>query len=216
MQINFGVVLNEAMGDEVKITVIATGFERENLPRIDAQGRAAVAAAPAMIRRRRRRCRSDMQPASECSSAEPALAAEPRWRERGSDEPWPHRPTRSVERASRSRSRCSTIWTSRRSCGDARGWSSSYSRRHLADAARRCGDAARSGARTHRSPARFPAPSARRSPESTGSFASARSECARACRRGLRWCADSAGRSSGASRSKKSARSSITSGSAFS
>src|SRR3984885_3997400 len=34
VQINFGVVMNEAMGDEVKITVIATGFERENLPTI--------------------------------------------------------------------------------------------------------------------------------------------------------------------------------------
>src|SRR5262249_46450974 len=34
VQINFGVVMNEAMGDEVKITVIATGFERENLPAI--------------------------------------------------------------------------------------------------------------------------------------------------------------------------------------
>src|SRR5579871_3092217 len=33
-QINFGVVLNEAMKDEVKITVIATGFQRENLPQL--------------------------------------------------------------------------------------------------------------------------------------------------------------------------------------
>jgi cell division protein FtsZ len=35
VQINFGVVMNEAMGEEVKITVIATGFERENLPTIE-------------------------------------------------------------------------------------------------------------------------------------------------------------------------------------
>ena len=35
MQINFGVVMNEAMGEEVKITVIATGFERESLPTIE-------------------------------------------------------------------------------------------------------------------------------------------------------------------------------------
>jgi cell division protein FtsZ len=35
VQINFGVVLNENMGEEVKITVIATGFERENLPTIE-------------------------------------------------------------------------------------------------------------------------------------------------------------------------------------
>lgn len=34
VQINFGVVLNEAMEDEVKITVIATGFQREHLPEI--------------------------------------------------------------------------------------------------------------------------------------------------------------------------------------
>jgi cell division protein FtsZ len=33
-QINFGVVLDESMGDEVKITVIATGFQRESLPEI--------------------------------------------------------------------------------------------------------------------------------------------------------------------------------------
>jgi cell division protein FtsZ len=48
VQINFGVVLNEAMGEEVKITVIATGFQRENLPAIERkQSRTAVAAAPA-------------------------------------------------------------------------------------------------------------------------------------------------------------------------
>ncbi len=34
VQINFGVVLNEAMEDEVKITVIATGFQRDNLPQL--------------------------------------------------------------------------------------------------------------------------------------------------------------------------------------
>jgi cell division protein FtsZ len=31
-QINFGVTLNESMGDQVKVTVIATGFQPENLP----------------------------------------------------------------------------------------------------------------------------------------------------------------------------------------
>jgi cell division protein FtsZ len=35
VQINFGVVLDEAMVDEVKITVIATGFARENLPKVE-------------------------------------------------------------------------------------------------------------------------------------------------------------------------------------
>src|SRR5437588_4441676 len=34
VQINFGVVLNESMEDEVKITVIATGFQRDNLPQL--------------------------------------------------------------------------------------------------------------------------------------------------------------------------------------
>jgi cell division protein FtsZ len=34
VQINFGVVLDEKMEDEVKITVIATGFQRDNLPKI--------------------------------------------------------------------------------------------------------------------------------------------------------------------------------------
>jgi cell division protein FtsZ len=34
-QVNFGIVLDEAMGEEVKITVIATGFQRPNLPPIE-------------------------------------------------------------------------------------------------------------------------------------------------------------------------------------
>jgi cell division protein FtsZ len=32
VQINFGVIMNETMGDAVKITVIATGFQPENAP----------------------------------------------------------------------------------------------------------------------------------------------------------------------------------------
>lgn len=35
VQINFGVVLDEKMGEDVKITVIATGFQRDTLPEID-------------------------------------------------------------------------------------------------------------------------------------------------------------------------------------
>src|SRR5271154_69163 len=46
VQINFGVVLDEAMGEEVKITVIATGFVRENLPRIERRGTRTEAVAP--------------------------------------------------------------------------------------------------------------------------------------------------------------------------
>jgi len=45
VQINFGVVLNEAAKDEVKITVIATGFERESLPAIQRRPSAAADAA---------------------------------------------------------------------------------------------------------------------------------------------------------------------------
>src|SRR6202451_2922242 len=44
VQINFGVVLNESAGDEVKITVIATGFERESLPAIQRRGSVETAA----------------------------------------------------------------------------------------------------------------------------------------------------------------------------
>ncbi len=35
VQINFGIVLDERMEDKVKITVIATGFQRDTLPEID-------------------------------------------------------------------------------------------------------------------------------------------------------------------------------------
>jgi cell division protein FtsZ len=42
VQINFGVVLDEDMEDEVKITVIATGFQRDNLPTIARPATAAV------------------------------------------------------------------------------------------------------------------------------------------------------------------------------
>ena len=34
VQINFGVVMNESLDDEVKITVIATGFQRDTLPEV--------------------------------------------------------------------------------------------------------------------------------------------------------------------------------------
>ncbi len=50
VQINFGVVLNEGMADEVKITVIATGFQRENLPEIARRDAAAQAAAASAAR----------------------------------------------------------------------------------------------------------------------------------------------------------------------
>jgi cell division protein FtsZ len=46
VQINFGVVLNEAAGEEVKITVIATGFERETLPAIHRRSSSSTAEPP--------------------------------------------------------------------------------------------------------------------------------------------------------------------------
>ncbi len=46
VQINFGVVLNEALEDEVKITVIATGFERDSLPQIERRGDKPEKSAP--------------------------------------------------------------------------------------------------------------------------------------------------------------------------
>ncbi|MEO8662246.1 MAG: cell division protein FtsZ [Bryobacteraceae bacterium] len=50
VQINFGVVMNEAMEDEVKITVIATGFQRENLPLVTSKASAtAIATRPSIF-----------------------------------------------------------------------------------------------------------------------------------------------------------------------
>jgi cell division protein FtsZ len=49
VQISFGVVLDESMGDEVKITVIATGFLRENLPRIERRASSAAEAPAAHV-----------------------------------------------------------------------------------------------------------------------------------------------------------------------
>lgn len=47
VQINFGVVLNEAAQNVVKVTVIATGFERETLPAIQRRAQERRVAAPA-------------------------------------------------------------------------------------------------------------------------------------------------------------------------
>src|SRR6185436_14857528 len=80
VQINFGVVLNEAMGEEVKITVIATGFVRENLPAIERRPRAGyavssqIAATPAPV-----------TPQMTLSPAEPVVA--PAYEEPVDEEP---------------------------------------------------------------------------------------------------------------------------------
>jgi cell division protein FtsZ len=44
-QINFGVVMNEALKDTVKITVIATGFQRDNQPQLARRATAAASSA---------------------------------------------------------------------------------------------------------------------------------------------------------------------------
>ncbi|PYT17305.1 MAG: cell division protein FtsZ [Acidobacteria bacterium] len=74
VQINFGVVLNEAMADEVKITVIATGFERATLPAIDRKRTAAAVAetaAPAPVEAAPWRKPLEPEPAPEPVYVEP-------------------------------------------------------------------------------------------------------------------------------------------------
>ena len=46
LQINFGLVPNEQLGDEVRITVIATGFMRNDLPQVDAPSLPGRKSAP--------------------------------------------------------------------------------------------------------------------------------------------------------------------------
>src|SRR3954451_18354013 len=48
VQINFGVVMDERMGDKVKVTVIATGFQRDSLPEIDRRSPHFPFTAPVM------------------------------------------------------------------------------------------------------------------------------------------------------------------------
>jgi len=72
VQVNFGVVLDESMGDEVKITVIATGFVRENLPRIE-----------------RRSIRQEGHPAAAPAEPVPAPESEPLFEPEPQAEPEP-------------------------------------------------------------------------------------------------------------------------------
>jgi len=48
-QINFGVVMNESLKDTVKITVIATGFQRDNLPQLARRAAASASSMPEPI-----------------------------------------------------------------------------------------------------------------------------------------------------------------------
>jgi cell division protein FtsZ len=80
VQINFGVILNEAMADAVKITVIATGFQPDNAPIAERRG-----TAPPVVRVQQRLSEPEPEPAVEHSPApappppadpEPMLLAE--------------------------------------------------------------------------------------------------------------------------------------------
>ena len=135
VQINFGVVLDEDMGDEVKITVIATGFQRENLPRIERRPAKteAVALPPPP---------PPLDASQWIEDAEPAVA-EPVWPKlphlsRFTKSPrlwrWPPRRWRRRQVPSRP-ILCLTIWKSRRSCARAGGqWCSSpHSRQQVQD-----------------------------------------------------------------------------------
>jgi cell division protein FtsZ len=48
-QINFGVVMNESLKDTVKITVIATGFQRDNLPQLARRAAASVSTVEPLV-----------------------------------------------------------------------------------------------------------------------------------------------------------------------
>jgi cell division protein FtsZ len=66
VQINFGVALNEAMQDEVKITVIATGFQRAGLPSFERKSSGTFESAFDSSRF------AETEPATEESEADPA------------------------------------------------------------------------------------------------------------------------------------------------
>ncbi|MBI4874711.1 MAG: hypothetical protein HY822_08760 [Acidobacteria bacterium] len=73
MQINFGVVMNESMGDEVKITVIATGFERPSLPEFERRS-ALPASRPAPAPKPAPLPPPEPEPAEEAAFAPPEPA----------------------------------------------------------------------------------------------------------------------------------------------
>jgi cell division protein FtsZ len=101
VQINFGVVLDEAMGEEVKVTVIATGFVRDNLPKIerkaasprDAEASRTPAAPESPVRtiplREYPASGSSSASASSTSAAVPPVLPEPRLMEMDSFESAP-------------------------------------------------------------------------------------------------------------------------------
>lgn len=88
VQINFGVVMDEAMGDKVKITVLATGFKRENLPSVQKVSVGSAAGKNGEKPPRRERAAAEPAPSifdqpeeqpvveAAASEAEPEAAAE--------------------------------------------------------------------------------------------------------------------------------------------
>jgi cell division protein FtsZ len=76
VQISFGVVLDERMGDEVKITVIATGFQRANLPEIERRPASAVIGED-FFQRARPAAPPAYEPVVEEPQPEPVVASGP-------------------------------------------------------------------------------------------------------------------------------------------
>ena len=77
VQINFGVVLNEALEDEVKITVIATGFQRDNLPQILRKQERVHDSTAARVAAPEPSTSGPTPPAPELEQETPAAASEP-------------------------------------------------------------------------------------------------------------------------------------------
>ncbi|MDE3165421.1 MAG: cell division protein FtsZ, partial [Acidobacteriota bacterium] len=79
VQINFGVVMGEGMEDKVKVTVIATGFERENLPVIKRAGaRTTASSEPPRVAAAAASLAASLSvptPPAESAAPEPAAAA---------------------------------------------------------------------------------------------------------------------------------------------
>jgi cell division protein FtsZ len=76
VQISFGVVLDETMRDEVKVTVIATGFQRANLPEIERRPASAVIGED-FFHRPRPAAPAAYEPAAEEPQPEPVVASGP-------------------------------------------------------------------------------------------------------------------------------------------
>ena len=79
VQINFGVVMADGMEDKVKVTVIATGFERENLPVINRAGaRTTASSEPPRVAAAAASLAASLSvpaPPAEPAAPEPAAAA---------------------------------------------------------------------------------------------------------------------------------------------